>query len=284
MKKLIIAIFSISLIYLPATVSAAEQDIETNVSAKSYEICKKPDSWVLPPKDQTLCNKAIADCQKSYGDCVKFHCTNVKPDGYINTDPNLYYCSQENIDTCNWNNPPNPVNVLTACAPALPVICGDGVVDSSEGCDDANLDNSDGCDKDCHVEVGWSCDNSSPSVCELLVKFFPVTIQPAPIEYIGYTDINKMTYPPNPAVPNANPIPNNPAVDNVDVGKIDLPNGSDPSDPKPMVSMYGGGGWTCSMNTFDQVSPWTTYVMFLGLGLLPLAIRRSKRMIRKIFK
>lgn len=44
-------------------------------------------------------------------------------------------------------------------------ICGNGVKVSYEACDDGNLVNGDGCNNTCRVEAGFSCNNSSPSVC-----------------------------------------------------------------------------------------------------------------------
>ncbi|TGM24197.1 DUF4215 domain-containing protein [Leptospira meyeri] len=44
-------------------------------------------------------------------------------------------------------------------------ICGNGVKVSYEACDDDNLANGDGCNNTCRVEAGFSCNNSSPSVC-----------------------------------------------------------------------------------------------------------------------
>lgn len=44
-------------------------------------------------------------------------------------------------------------------------ICGNGVKVSYEACDDGNLINGDGCNNTCRVEAGFSCNNSSPSVC-----------------------------------------------------------------------------------------------------------------------
>ncbi|TGM55242.1 DUF4215 domain-containing protein [Leptospira biflexa] len=44
-------------------------------------------------------------------------------------------------------------------------ICGNGVKLSYEACDDGNLVNGDGCNNTCRIESGFSCNNSSPSVC-----------------------------------------------------------------------------------------------------------------------
>src|SRR5690606_7826353 len=35
--------------------------------------------------------------------------------------------------------------------------CGDGVVDTGEGCDDGNDEDGDGCTATCTVEEGWTC-------------------------------------------------------------------------------------------------------------------------------
>jgi cysteine-rich repeat protein len=48
-------------------------------------------------------------------------------------------------------------------------ICGDGaVVTPIEECDDGDTGLNDGCDDSCQVESGWSCDDSSPSICYLI--------------------------------------------------------------------------------------------------------------------
>jgi cysteine-rich repeat protein len=39
--------------------------------------------------------------------------------------------------------------------------CGDGVLDTGEGCDDLNLTDGDGCDATCAVEAGWECVDAS---------------------------------------------------------------------------------------------------------------------------
>lgn len=44
--------------------------------------------------------------------------------------------------------------------------CGDGHLDPGEECDDDNNDNGDGCNGGCNEELGWDCDEGSPSHCE----------------------------------------------------------------------------------------------------------------------
>jgi cysteine-rich repeat protein len=45
------------------------------------------------------------------------------------------------------------------------VVCGDGIIDSSEECDDGQpAANNDGCSTTCTVEPGWEC-NNTPSDC-----------------------------------------------------------------------------------------------------------------------
>ncbi len=43
--------------------------------------------------------------------------------------------------------------------------CGDGNLEPTEDCDDGNSNVDDGCNDDCAVEDGFSCDDSSPSLC-----------------------------------------------------------------------------------------------------------------------
>ncbi|MCF7844477.1 MAG: DUF4215 domain-containing protein [Kiritimatiellales bacterium] len=46
--------------------------------------------------------------------------------------------------------------------------CGDGIVwDGNEECDDGDTSNGDGCSSLCTVEGGWTCDDASPTVCQL---------------------------------------------------------------------------------------------------------------------
>jgi cysteine-rich repeat protein len=42
-----------------------------------------------------------------------------------------------------------------------PIGCGDGQLSPSEECDDNNIQFGDGCDRDCKVEAGWECNNST---------------------------------------------------------------------------------------------------------------------------
>ncbi len=56
----------------------------------------------------------------------------------------------------------------TACqfdTSACTTICGNGYVETTEPCDDANQENGDGCSNICEVEVGWACNEDSPSTC-----------------------------------------------------------------------------------------------------------------------
>ncbi len=46
----------------------------------------------------------------------------------------------------------------------VPAVCGDGIVEVTEGCDDGNLSPGDGCNASCAVEPGFNC-SGSPSVC-----------------------------------------------------------------------------------------------------------------------
>jgi cysteine-rich repeat protein len=49
-----------------------------------------------------------------------------------------------------------------------PVVCGDGLIEGSEGCDDGGTAGGDGCSATCAVEAGWAC-SGAPSVCALIV-------------------------------------------------------------------------------------------------------------------
>ena len=41
--------------------------------------------------------------------------------------------------------------------PPLPAQCGNGVIETSEGCDDGNAQSGDGCSSTCQLEAGWRC-------------------------------------------------------------------------------------------------------------------------------
>ena len=40
----------------------------------------------------------------------------------------------------------------------IPIVCGNGYIQSNEECDDSDLDDLDGCSASCEVELGYSCD------------------------------------------------------------------------------------------------------------------------------
>lgn len=44
--------------------------------------------------------------------------------------------------------------------------CGDGHLDAGEECDDGDNRDGDGCSAGCREELGWDCDEESPSHCE----------------------------------------------------------------------------------------------------------------------
>eukprot|EP00736_Rhodelphis_marinus_P001672 Rmarinus@m.23225 len=43
--------------------------------------------------------------------------------------------------------------------------CGNGMLETSEGCDDANVVGGDGCSADCRLENDFACDAAEPTVC-----------------------------------------------------------------------------------------------------------------------
>jgi len=49
--------------------------------------------------------------------------------------------------------------------PVCQIICGDGAMDGSEGCDDGNINPGDGCSAICAVETGYTC-IGEPSTCK----------------------------------------------------------------------------------------------------------------------
>ncbi|HEX2657526.1 MAG TPA: DUF4215 domain-containing protein, partial [Polyangia bacterium] len=48
-------------------------------------------------------------------------------------------------------------------------LCGDGKLTGTESCDDGNNNSDDGCSSTCLLEVGASCDNSTPQKCKKAV-------------------------------------------------------------------------------------------------------------------
>lgn len=59
-------------------------------------------------------------------------------------------CAKQGVGAVNNNNDPG--------------VCGDGVIEGSEGCDDGNTSDGDGCSAECSVEPGWVC-TGEPSDC-----------------------------------------------------------------------------------------------------------------------
>src|SRR2546430_16093664 len=54
--------------------------------------------------------------------------------------------------------PPSDTTVPDVVIPDVaPAVCGDGLLEGSEGCDDGNLTSGDGCSKSCTVEVDHVC-------------------------------------------------------------------------------------------------------------------------------
>jgi cysteine-rich repeat protein len=59
------------------------------------------------------------------------------------------------------------VGPYTLSISAAPSTCGDGTVDSLEGCDDHNATVGDGCDARCQIETGYAC-TGTPSTCHAI--------------------------------------------------------------------------------------------------------------------
>ncbi|XDD47053.1 myxococcus cysteine-rich repeat containing protein [Leptospira sp. WS39.C2] len=75
------------------------------------------------------------------------------------TNPNGITCGITNKATGNISTT-DITDIIADCT-----ICGNGVKLSYEACDDGNLTNGDGCNNSCRIESGYSCNNSSPTVC-----------------------------------------------------------------------------------------------------------------------
>lgn len=65
-----------------------------------------------------------------------------------------------------FSTPDGATTDYTLQVTCTPIVCGDGVVGSTEECDDDNADAGDGCSDTCTVEAGFNCDTSvAPTVC-----------------------------------------------------------------------------------------------------------------------
>jgi cysteine-rich repeat protein len=64
----------------------------------------------------------------------------------------------------NWTNASLRPSVMWDC-PSTGALCGDGIKEGTEQCDDHNTNPGDGCSGGCQIETGWTCNNSSPSIC-----------------------------------------------------------------------------------------------------------------------
>ncbi|MBZ0119809.1 MAG: DUF4215 domain-containing protein [Sandaracinaceae bacterium] len=53
---------------------------------------------------------------------------------------------------------------FTLAVTCTPMVCGDGILVTGEGCDDGNTNDMDGCSSACAVEAGYGC-TGTPSVC-----------------------------------------------------------------------------------------------------------------------
>ena len=68
-------------------------------------------------------------------------------------------------------------------------VCGDGVINTEEGCDDGNTDDGDGCSSACQIESGYNC-SGEPSVCSS-------TPTPTPTPTPGGTSGGRIQPPPD---------------------------------------------------------------------------------------
>ena len=60
---------------------------------------------------------------------------------------------------------PCPDDPTNNCDPAMPAVCGNGVIDGGETCDDGNTNAGDGCSATCQTEHCYICTAGSPSRC-----------------------------------------------------------------------------------------------------------------------
>jgi cysteine-rich repeat protein len=67
------------------------------------------------------------------------------------SSPNQNEATETITITVNNLGPPDPV-------------CGNGVIESGEGCDDGDASSGDGCSSSCQIESGWTC-SGEPSDC-----------------------------------------------------------------------------------------------------------------------
>ena len=81
--------------------------------------------------------------------------------GYMNLPAGTYYLSVDGFDASELGTYDFTV---TASLPG----CGNGSLGPLELCDDGNTMAGDGCDATCTPETGWTCDQSEPSVCQMV--------------------------------------------------------------------------------------------------------------------
>ena len=80
--------------------------------------------------------------------------------GYLNLPAGTYYLSVDGYTDTDMGAYDFTV---TASLPG----CGNGTLGPLELCDDGNTTAGDGCDVTCGPELGWNCDQSEPSVCQM---------------------------------------------------------------------------------------------------------------------
>ncbi len=81
--------------------------------------------------------------------------------GYVNLPAGTYYLSVDGYIAAEMGTYDFTVTVS-------PPGCGNGMLGILEQCDDGNTASGDGCNAACAPEANWNCDQSEPSVCQMV--------------------------------------------------------------------------------------------------------------------
>ena len=130
-----------------------DRDSDCDSEVCDDDVCQEPDCG----DDACNGNETPANCEEDCeSDCGDDECTGDETPANCEED-----CESEcGDDECDGDE--TPANCEQDCGSE----CGDGVANGDEQCDDADDQLGDGCSDECGVELGFSCDDASPSACQ----------------------------------------------------------------------------------------------------------------------
>lgn len=82
----------------------------------------------------------------------------------------IFKCPDPQCTACDSFNETAGWGICTACGSGFQVVdqrcalCGNGIIETGEGCDDSNTVDGDGCYSNCQLEPNWEC-TGAPSTC-----------------------------------------------------------------------------------------------------------------------